>query len=116
MDLDPAMKPDLLLDAGQSESYEIAINQHPHIQAVLADPPYTSAFAEHYVPGASKFPTADVIVRNAIEILPIGGRVGILSLQWPRYPKKLARQVAVVAVYVGNGNLGRTFAVYERIA
>jgi hypothetical protein len=44
------------------------------------------------------------------------GRVGVLSLGWPRYPKDKAKQVAVVTVYVGNGNIGRTFAVFEKIA
>lgn len=116
MDLDPELKPDLLADAGVVRNYERAIEENPQIQGVLADPPYTEQFATHYKPGAVFFPTADEIVKHSIAILPIGGRVGILSLHWPRYPKKMARQIAVVAVYVGNGNLGRTFAVYERTA
>jgi hypothetical protein len=93
-----------------------AITLHPAIQGVLADPPYTAEYADKYAPGAGKFPAADVIVNQSLRILPIGGRVGILSLHWPRYPKAIARQVALVGVYVGNGNLGRTFAVYERTA
>jgi hypothetical protein len=83
---------------------------------VLADPPYTPEFAKQYRPGADWFPTGDEIVKNSIDILPIGGRVGILSLYWPRYPKKRARQIFVGAVYTGNGNLGRTYAVFERTA
>jgi len=47
-------------------------------------------------------------------VLPAGGRVGVLSLHWPRYPKATAKQVAVIAVYVGNGNLGRNFSVFEK--
>ena len=62
------------------------------------------------------FPSANAIVKNALAILSVGGRVGVLSMEWPRYPKAKARQVAVVAVYVGNGNIGRTFAVFEKIA
>jgi hypothetical protein len=116
MDLDPDMKPDYLLDAGDPASYSLISSEHSQIQGVLADPPYTPEYATNYRPGAAKFPTGADIVKHSINILPIGGRVGILSLHWPRYPKKLARQVALAAVYVGNGNLGRTFAVYERIA
>lgn len=116
MDLDPKLKPDLSADAGVLRNYQRAIDEYPGIVAVLADPPYTEQFAAHYSPGAVFFPTADEIVKHSIEILPIGGRVGVLSLHWPRYPKKMARQIAVVGVYVGNGNLGRTFAVYERTA
>ena len=84
------------------------------MQGVLADPPYSSQFAANYRVGADVFPTADVIVRNSIEILPVGGRLGILSQSWPRYPKAMARQIAVVAVLVGNGNICRLFAVFER--
>ena len=104
MDLDPAMKPDLLRDAGVAESYRDAIEQHSQIQAVLADPPYSKEFAAEYKPGAKFFVSADAIVRYSLSILPIGARVGVLSLHWPRYPKAIARQVALVAVYVGNGN------------
>jgi hypothetical protein len=48
-----------------------------------------------------------------VEPLP---RVGVLSMEWQRYPKHKVKEVAVVAVYVGNGNIGRTFAVFEKIA
>jgi hypothetical protein len=116
MDMNPMLAPTFYANAADPDSYAMAIRECPQIQAVLADPPYTPEFAAHYEPGAEYFVTADEIVKHSINILPIGGRVGVLSLHWPRYPKKLARQIAVVAVYVGNGNLGRTFAVFERIA
>lgn len=115
MDLDSKLA-DIYGDARNRDDYQRAIEKHPQIQGVLADPPYTTDFAGKYAPGPLFFPTADEIVKHSIEILPVGGRVGILSLHWPRYPKTKARQIAVVAVYVGNGNLGRTFAVYERTA
>jgi len=122
MDIDPGQDPDIIGDANTLGDYQRAVQQanfllsgdddHP-FQGVLADPPYTPADAERYKITES-FPTADAIVAHSLSILPIGGRVGILSLSWPRYPKAISRQVAVIAVYVGNGNLGRTFAVYER--
>ena len=116
MDLDAELQPDIIGDAGKVADYERAFTEHPQIQAVLADPPYTREFAKEYRPGADRFITADQIVKCAIAVLPIGGRVGVLSLHWPRYPKSRARQIAVMAVYVGNGNLGRTFAVFEKTA
>jgi len=123
MDLDPGLEPDFLWDASKPypgipipipKECNCGYKPIPFIKGVLADPAYTKEFSTHYAPGESKFVSADTIVKNSIEILPVGGRVGILSLHWPRYPKKQARQVAVIAVYVGNGNLGRTFAVYEK--
>jgi len=116
MDLDLKLRPDILLDASAPESYFLAFDLYPQIQAILADPPYTREFAKEYAPGQKHFVSADEIVRHSINVLPIGGRVGVLSLHWPRYPKKLARQVCIVGVLVGNGNLGRWFAVFERIA
>lgn len=114
VDTDPACKPDFQLNVGAPETYTILKKQCPDIFAILADPPYTPEDADHYLAGRDLFPSTNAIVANSLTILPIGGRVGILSLHWPRYPKAISRQVAVVAVYVGNGNYGRTFAVYER--
>lgn len=113
-DLDRELKPDIVGDARSFDHWSRAIGDNPQIQAVLADPPYNREFAAHYKVGADALPPPDEIVKHAIEILPIGGRVGILSMQWPRYPKSKARQIAVIAVYVGNGNIGRTFAVFEK--
>lgn len=116
MDLDHTLEPDILQDAALDDSYHSAIEMYPQIQAVLADPPYTKDFAKEYKPGAEFFVTADAIVKHSLNILPIGGRVGVLSLHWPRYPKKMARQIAIIGVVIGNGNLGRWFAVFERTA
>jgi hypothetical protein len=116
MDLDRKLRPDIVADASQRDAYFAAITAYPQIQAVLADPPYTPEFAKQYRPGPEHFVTADEIVKHSIDILPIGGRVGVLSLHWPRYPKTRARQIALAGVVVGNGNLGRWFAVFERTA
>ena len=113
VDMDATVEFDYRLDVRALESFHAIAKENP-IHGVLADPPYTKQFAAHYPAGSDSFPTADVIVRNALAILPVGGRVGILSMQWPRYPKATARQIAIVGVLVGNGNVGRWFAVYER--
>jgi hypothetical protein len=75
---------------------------------------YTKEFAANYSVGPDVFPSANTIVKNALAILPVGGRVGILSMERPRYPKATAGQMAIIGVLVGNGNVGRWFAVYER--
>ena len=90
------------------------IGNDNQIKGMLADPPYTKQFATNYRAGSDVFPSANAIVKNALAILPVGGRVGILSMEWPRYPKATARQIAIIGVLVGNGNVGRWFAVYER--
>ena len=115
MELDASLDPDIYADASVAGAYKAAKEKFRGIRGVLADPPYSEAFAEKYAPGATALPSPDKIIEYSLRyVLPIGGRVGILGLTWPRYPKSISRQIAVVAVYVGNGNLGRTFAVYER--
>jgi hypothetical protein len=114
-DADNQLVPNICNDVNYKPAWLAVVTTHPDIQAVLADPPYTKEYAEHYRVRSS-FPTADGIVVNAINILPVGGRVGILSMGWPRYPKDRARQIAIVGVLVGNGNIGRWYAVYERTA
>jgi hypothetical protein len=116
VDVDATLKSDYHLDVRYVESFRAIAIENPNIQGVLADPPYTKQFAANYSVGPDVFPNANTIVKNALSILPISGRVGILSMEWPLYPKAMARQIAVVGVYVGNGNIGRTFAVYERTA
>ena len=85
-------------------------------KGVLADPPYNQEWAQHYAMNGS-LPTPNNIVKYSVEhLLPIDGRVGVLSMEWQRYPKHKVKEVAVAAVYVGNGNIGRTFAAFEKIA
>jgi hypothetical protein len=115
-DADAVLKPDIAIDVDYAPAWSKVISDNPQIQAILADPPYTKEYAENYTVGAAMFPSADGIVKNAIGILPVGGRVGILSMGWPRYPKEKARQIAIASVYVGNGNIARCYAVYERTA
>jgi hypothetical protein len=117
LDIDAALAPDVIGDANGPEVYKkIRDSANPPINAVLADPPYNHEWAQHYAVNGS-LPTPNNIVKNSIEhLLPIGGRVGVLSMEWPRYPKEKAKQVALIGVYVGNGNIGRTYAVFERIA
>lgn len=118
LDLDAALNPDIVADAADFTHDDVArrvdSRRLDHLRFALADPPYTPIDADRYRPGRERWPDPNRIVKAALDVVPVGGRVGILSLGWPRYPKQRSRQIAVVGVYVGNGNAGRTFAVYER--
>ncbi len=111
VDLDPACNPDFLCDARDPFPQSgIAM-----WKAVLIDRPYTEADADHYVPGRTKLPEANKLVKNGIESVAIGSKVGILDYVWPMPPKN-AREVAVVAVGTGRNNRARWFTVFERIS
>jgi hypothetical protein len=70
LDLDRGVRPDFLRDA--REPYPIGF------RSILADPPYSEADAAHYKPGADRYPPPALIVRNAMDALEPGQRVGII--------------------------------------
>jgi hypothetical protein len=105
LDLDPALDPDYLQDA--REPYP------PGFVAVMADPPYSEDEAGNYKPGSKLYPTPAIIVRRAFEVLPVGGRVGVLHFKSPRPPSN-ARLVAVLAVWMGYDMAMRSYTVFEK--
>jgi hypothetical protein len=119
LDLDPALKPDFLQDA--REPFPLADGPHTHQEgsrlwaAVLIDRPYTTSDATRYAPGPDALPEANELIRNAYDVLPIGGRVGILDYLWP-HPGKRGQEVAVIAVGTGRNNRARWFTVFERLS
>ncbi len=116
LDLDPATEPDYLQDAREPLP-ELCFTNGSRFgllwPAVLIDPPYTEGDAEKYAPGVKAFPSASLLVKNAINAVRVGGRVGLLHYIWPSPPKN-ARSVAAVAVLVGFNNRVRLFSVFER--
>lgn len=111
LDLDPACKPDMLHDA--REPFPV---QNHSICAVLIDRPYTPDDADHYTPGRDKLPSASLLLKNALAVVPVGGKVGILDYEWPAPPPgDVAKEVAVIAVYTGRRNRARVFTVWERL-
>lgn len=131
LDLDPAVEPDFLMDA------RLALPRPPlgSWAAVLADPPYTEGDAAKYGPGAGVLPSANVILANGLEVVEVGGKVGILHYVWPGVPtvpmwtresgtpynfnprERLprAKEVAVITVLTGRNNRARLFTVFERL-
>jgi hypothetical protein len=82
--------------------------------ALIADPPYTEADADHYAPGREQFPSANKILRNMLGVVRPGGRVGMLHYVLPQPPREGVRFVACVGVIVGYNNRMRVFSVFER--
>jgi hypothetical protein len=105
LDLDPTVEPDILADA--REPYPTGF------RAILADPPYSEADAGLYAPGAACYPKLTVILRNGLDALSPGGRVGIIHYVVPAPPKG-ARFVAAVAIMCGFNNRVRVYSVFEK--
>ena len=125
LDLDPSTKPDFLQDA--REPFPLAMdyrrNEVPTVKGefplttlwrgILIDPPYSEQDAAHYLPGAEKYPKPNLLLRNAFEVLPPGGRVGLIHYILPSPPKD-AVFVAAVGVLCGYNNRIRIYSVFEK--
>jgi len=105
LDLDQNTLPDYLQDA--------SLPYPKGFRAILCDPPYSEQDAEHYTVGASKFPNQNVIIKNAIDALEVGGRVGIIHYLVPACPKN-AKFIACVGIVCGFNNRIRVFSVFEK--
>jgi hypothetical protein len=122
LDLDPATNPDFLQDARDplprllkpgytKENVEFGYTDWP---AVLIDRPYTSEDAAHYAPGADTLPDLNDLLKRALNVVPQGGRVGVLDYLWP-HPGKVGLEVAVIGVGTGRNGRARWFTVFERV-
>lgn len=111
LDLDPATEPTYLQDARQPLPSPIT---GAAWRAVLIDPPYSPEDATHYVPGAKAYPRPGLLVKNAIDVLPVGGRVGIIHY-FPPKPPKNSKFVCAVGVLCGFNNRIRCFSVFQKI-
>ena len=111
LDLDATLNPDYLRSATDP------LPLWPVLwHAILADPPYTEADANHYAPGPSAIPTANALLRNMLSAVRVGGRVGMLHYILPQPPRDTAKFVACVGVITGYNNRMRCFSVFERTA
>jgi hypothetical protein len=120
MDLDPVCNPDFLQDAREAFPWcpQIGDGPMPSIATqipwagILIDPPYTEEDAKHYVPGAEKYPKPNQLIKNALDVIPVGGRVGLIHYILPS-PKN-AIFVACVGVICGFNNRIRVYSVFEK--
>lgn len=124
LDLDPACEPDFLQDCRDplplrrfADVNDDGIDWNGEVpwDAVLIDRPYTQDDAAHYTPGAEGLPNLNALLKGALDVVPIGHRVGVLDYLVP-HPGKRASFVALVAVSTGFNNRIRAYSVFERIA
>lgn len=132
LDLDPACRPSYLRDARGplpkmpcalcwNIGWEVALRcahdgeDRKDWDAALIDRPYTPEDAAKYRPGAKVFPELNALLKQAIAVVKVGGKVGALDYVWPQPPRN-ATEVAVVAVGTGRNNRARWFCVFERLS
>lgn len=126
LDLDPSTKPDIRRDARLHPPIGWQLSKDAPLfmggedraewlpfKAMLIDPPYSVEDAAHYPPGGSRYPSPGLLVQNAIDVLPVGGRVGIIHYICPRRPKP-SKFVACVGIISGFNNRIRVFSVFEK--
>lgn len=112
LDLDPACAPDFLQDA----RHPLPLRPGGYLwPAVLIDRPYDEENAAKYVPGADALPGINPLLKNALNAVPTGHRVGVLDFTWP-HPGNAGQEVAVVGVGCGRNQQARWFTVFERTA
>lgn len=113
LDLDSNLAPDFLQDVSQPlpPNPSEDTSKWP---ALIADPPYTEADADHYAPGRAAFPSANTILRNMLDVVRPGGRVGMLHYILPQPPRTGVRFVACVGVICGYNNRMRCYSVFEK--
>lgn len=122
LDIDPITKPDFLQDArepfparwvpGICEAWAGDVKP-VHWRAILMDPPYSEADADKYNAGSSVYPTPNILMKNALAALPVGGRAGLIHYSLPAQPKN-AKFLAAVGVLCGFNNRIRCFSVFEK--
>lgn len=105
LDLDPATNPTFLQDARDPWPGTWA--------GILIDPPYSAEDATHYVPGSAAYPSPNLLLKNAFQALPVGGRVGIIHYILPKAPNN-SIFVAAVGVLCGFNNRIRVYSVFEK--
>jgi len=112
LDIDPKTKPNFLQDA--RDPFPKRSRKGFCFAAYLIDPPYSEEDADKYPCGSKVYPKPNLLVKNAINALPIGGRVGIIHYMWPAGPKN-SKEVAAIAVGTGRNGRARWYIVYEKI-
>lgn len=106
LDIDPATEPNFLQDARDPFPWRW--------KAILIDPPYSEADASKYSCGSSVYPVPNQLVKNAIDALFTGGRVGLIHYSLPAQPKN-AKFIAAIGILCGFNNRIRCFSVFQKL-
>jgi hypothetical protein len=125
LDLDPKCEPDICQDARlplpwapRWGKYQLTPPEGEKVPpapwaGILIDPPYSEGDAAHYAVGADAYPKPNQLIKNAFDVLPPGGRVGMIHYILPSPPKD-AIFVAAVGVLCGFNNRIRIYSVFEK--
>jgi len=116
LDADPAQNPDYCQNALDTLPPCPMLIHEGRWPSILIDPPYTDKDAEHYALVAGPCPPANALLSNALKVVRVGGRVGMLHYVLPQPPREGVKFVACVGVIVGYNNRIRCFSVFERTA
>lgn len=114
MDLDASTDPEHFSDCSIALPVGPLRGPFAEWRGILADPPYSPEDARQYSPGEAAYPNPNKIVSLAMEVLPVGRKVGIIHYVVPRCPKN-AKFTALVGVACGFGNRMRAFSVFEKL-
>jgi len=104
IDLNPDVEPDFLMDVTK----EIPMGEW---KGILIDPPYTLEDASKY--GKHSFPEPNALLKKCMNFVEVGRCVGMLHYVVPAVPKN-AKEIALIAVIMGNNNRIRCFSVFRR--
>jgi hypothetical protein len=116
LDIDATTEPDFLQDAREPFPripFKGEEGDGWRWSAILMDPPYSEQDADKYNCGSSVYPTSNQLIKNALEVLPVGGRVGLIHYSLPAQPKN-AKFVAAVGILCGFNNRIRCFSVFQK--
>jgi hypothetical protein len=120
LDIDSDLGPDFLQDARKpfpkryKDDYLSPIGKElSSWRAILIDPPYSETDADRYSCGAQVYPKPNELIKNALDVLKLGGRVGLIHYSLPAQPKN-AKFVAAVGILCGFNNRIRVFSVFEK--
>lgn len=116
LDLDPILEPDFLRDAREPFPLFPSQPEKRLWPAIMIDPPYSEADAEHYKPGPDRLPSPQLLLKNGLNAVRPGGRVGVLHYFPPRPPAGMegVRFLFNMKVDLGYCNRTRTFSVFEK--
>lgn len=116
LDIDTELRPDYLRDARgafpEHASGPLSGERDPW-GGILIDPPYSIEDAANYKAGAAAYPSPNLLLKNAFDVLPVGGRVGIIHYILPSPPKNSVF-VAAVGILCGFNNRIRVYSVFEK--
>ena len=109
LDLEKELNPDFLQDV----MLPFQLGEYKP-KACLCDPPYSEDDCEKYKVGRENYPPPNQIIKNCFDILPVGGKVGIVHYIVPKAPKN-SKFIACVGIVCGFNNRIRVFSVFEKL-